>query len=51
VVGDVRHDDDVARAVQAAVDRFGGIEIVVNNASVLDLRRFADLRECGRLRL
>ena len=38
VVGDVRSDDDVARAVAAAVERFGGIDIVVNNASALDLR-------------
>ena len=38
VVGDVRNDDDVGRAVQAAVDRFGGLDIVVNNASALDLR-------------
>ena len=38
VVGDVRNDDDVARAVHAAVDRFGGLDIVVNNASALDLR-------------
>ena len=37
-VGDVRNDDDVARAVHAAVDRFGGLDIVVNNASALDLR-------------
>ena len=38
IVGDVRNDDDVARAVAAAVDRFGGLDIVVNNASALDLR-------------
>jgi citronellol/citronellal dehydrogenase len=38
IVGDVRNDDDVARAVTAAVDRFGGLDIVVNNASALDLR-------------
>src|SRR3954470_9355673 len=31
-------DDDVARALEAAVDRFGGLDIVVNNASALDLR-------------
>ncbi|MEA5456619.1 NAD(P)-dependent oxidoreductase [Sinomonas sp. JGH33] len=37
VVGDVRSDDDVARAVSAAVERFGGIDIVVNNASAIDL--------------
>lgn len=37
VVGDVRDDADVARAVEAAVDRFGGIDVVVNNASAIDL--------------
>ncbi len=37
VVGDVRNDQDVARAVAAAVDRFGGIDIVINNASAIDL--------------
>jgi citronellol/citronellal dehydrogenase len=36
VVGDVRND--VARAVDAAVDRFGGLDIVINNAIALDLR-------------
>jgi NAD(P)-dependent dehydrogenase (short-subunit alcohol dehydrogenase family) len=35
VVGDVRKDEDVARAVQTAVDHFGGIDIVVNNASAI----------------
>ena len=35
VVGDVRSDADIARAVAAAVDTFGGIDICVNNASVL----------------
>lgn len=33
VVGDVRSEEDVQRAVDAAVDRFGGIDICVNNAS------------------
>lgn len=37
VVGDVRSDDDVAGAVAQAVDRFGGIDVVVNNASAIDL--------------
>jgi citronellol/citronellal dehydrogenase len=37
VVGDLRSDDDVARAVTAAVDTYGGIDIVVNNASAIDL--------------
>lgn len=35
VVGDVRNEDDVQRAVDAAVERFGGIDIVVNNASAI----------------
>lgn len=37
VVGDVRNDDDVARAVDATVAAFGGIDVVVNNASAIDL--------------
>ncbi len=37
VVGDVRNDADVAGAVGAAVDRFGGIDVVINNASAIDL--------------
>src|ERR1700727_2840074 len=35
VVGDVRKEDDVQRAIEAAVERFGGIDIVVNNASAI----------------
>jgi citronellol/citronellal dehydrogenase len=35
VVGDVRSEDDVQRAVDAAVEQFGGIDIVVNNASAI----------------
>ncbi|WP_062212118.1 SDR family oxidoreductase [Demequina oxidasica] len=37
VVGDVRNDDDIARAVDQTVATFGGIDIVVNNASAIDL--------------
>ncbi|WP_334171243.1 SDR family oxidoreductase [Sinomonas sp.] len=37
VVGDVRRDDDVARAVAQALATFGGIDTVVNNASAIDL--------------
>jgi citronellol/citronellal dehydrogenase len=38
VVGDVREEADVERAVAAAVDTFGGVDVVVNNASAIDLR-------------
>ncbi len=37
VVGDVRDDDTIATAVVQAVERFGGIDIVLNNASVISL--------------
>ncbi|RLP71278.1 SDR family NAD(P)-dependent oxidoreductase [Mycetocola reblochoni] len=43
VVGDVRDDEAVERAVSAAVDGFGGIDVVVNNASVIDLRGSLEL--------
>jgi citronellol/citronellal dehydrogenase len=43
VVGDVRDDGDIGRAVTAAVDAFGGIDVVVNNASAIDLSRTPDL--------
>ncbi|WP_284977766.1 NAD(P)-dependent oxidoreductase [Arthrobacter sp. fls2-241-R2A-200] len=39
LVGDVRNDEDVAAAVAAAVERFGGIDVVINNASAIDLSR------------
>lgn len=35
VVGDVRKEEDVERAVAAAVEHFGGVDIVVNNASAI----------------
>ncbi|MCB0657400.1 MAG: NAD(P)-dependent oxidoreductase [Saprospiraceae bacterium] len=34
---DVRDEDDVQSAVQQAVDRFGGIDILINNASAIQL--------------
>lgn len=37
IVGDVRNDDDIAEAVLKTQGEFGGIDIVVNNASVIDL--------------
>jgi NAD(P)-dependent dehydrogenase (short-subunit alcohol dehydrogenase family) len=43
VVGDVRNVEDVQRAVDTAVSNFGGIDIVVHNASVINEAKTADL--------
>ncbi|WP_104180042.1 NAD(P)-dependent oxidoreductase [Arthrobacter sp. B0490] len=43
IVGDVRNDDDVRAAVDAAAGTFGGIDIVVNNASAIDLTKTPDV--------
>jgi NAD(P)-dependent dehydrogenase (short-subunit alcohol dehydrogenase family) len=43
VIGDVRVEEDVHRAVETAVSTFGGVDIVVNNASALNLSGTADL--------
>ncbi len=43
VVGDVRNDEDIQAAVELTLERFGGIDIVVNNASVIDLAGSLDL--------
>jgi citronellol/citronellal dehydrogenase len=37
IVGDIRDEAQVEAAVAAAVERFGGIDICVNNASAIDL--------------
>jgi citronellol/citronellal dehydrogenase len=37
IVGDIRDDAQVTGAVAAAVERFGGIDICVNNASAINL--------------
>lgn len=43
LVCDVRDGDSVDRAIAAAAETFGAIDIVVNNAGALDLRRTAQL--------
>lgn len=43
IVGDVRDEESVRAAVAATVERFGGIDIVVNNASAIDLSATQDL--------
>lgn len=43
LVGDVRDDDFVIDAVARTAEAFGGIDIVVNNASAIDLSDTADI--------
>ena len=43
IVGDVRSDDAITEAVLKTQGEFGGIDIVVNNASVIDLAGSLDL--------
>ena len=43
VLGDVRDDASVQGFVEQAVERFGGIDVVVNNASAINLVPIADL--------
>lgn len=43
IVGDIREEDSVRGAVAQTVDRFGGIDMVVNNASAINLANIGDL--------
>ncbi len=43
IVGDVRDEERVNAAVAETVERFGGIDIVVNNASAINLAPMRDL--------
>jgi citronellol/citronellal dehydrogenase len=43
ILGDVRDEASVAAAVAQTVERFGGIDIVVNNASAINLSNIGDL--------
>jgi citronellol/citronellal dehydrogenase len=40
---DIRDEDSIADAVSRVIERFGGIDAVVNNAGALDLRRTPEL--------
>ncbi len=50
IVGDVRDGESVEAAVAQTAERFGGIDIVVNNASAINLAPMRDL-ELNRLDL
>jgi citronellol/citronellal dehydrogenase len=43
IVGDIRDEAKVADAVQQTAERFGGIDLCINNASALNLSPVADL--------
>jgi citronellol/citronellal dehydrogenase len=43
ILGDIRDDEKVADAVAQTVARFGGIDIVVNNASAITLQSVGEL--------
>lgn len=43
ILGDVRSEESVQEAVDTTVERFGGIDIVVNNASAIDLSSTEDV--------
>ncbi|WP_207844340.1 SDR family oxidoreductase [Williamsia soli] len=43
IVGDIRDDSSVTAAVEKAAEHFGGVDIVVNNASAISLDGFGAL--------
>ncbi|MDP9136190.1 MAG: NAD(P)-dependent oxidoreductase [Actinomycetota bacterium] len=43
ILGDIRDETQVAAAVEQAVERFGGIDVCVNNASAINLAPIGDL--------
>jgi citronellol/citronellal dehydrogenase len=43
IVGDLRYEDQILAAVEQTTERFGSIDICVNNASAINLSGLADL--------
>jgi NAD(P)-dependent dehydrogenase (short-subunit alcohol dehydrogenase family) len=48
---DVSHEDQVAACVAAAIARFGGLDLVVNNAGLMEFKAIADLTASDWLRV
>ena len=48
IVGDIRDGDSVADAVAQTVERFGGIDICVNNASAINLGSITEVLQALR---
>jgi citronellol/citronellal dehydrogenase len=47
IVGDIRDADAVEKAVERAVEEFGGIDVVINNASAINLSGTEELEVKG----
>lgn len=43
ILGDIRSDESVEQAVAQTVERFGGIDVVINNASAINLQPTVDI--------
>ena len=43
LAGDIRDESQVAKAVEQTAERFGGIDLCINNASALNIAPIADL--------
>src|SRR5204862_875764 len=43
IAGDIRNEEQVVAAVDQTVERFGGIDIVVNNASAIQIQGSEEL--------
>jgi NAD(P)-dependent dehydrogenase (short-subunit alcohol dehydrogenase family) len=45
VVGDVSREETATRYAQTAIEAFGGIDVMINNAAIAMVKRIADLTE------
>ena len=40
---DIRFEEEIKKCIQQVVDKFGGIDIVINNASAIDISKTSDV--------